>query len=208
MREETPAGLREASDLDLVRMLGDEDEGARRRAFAVLFDRHSKRAFDLAYRVLGEASLAGDVVQVAFLAVYRKGARFEARAQFTSWLHRIVLNHAIDLQRKERRHRHAPLVIREGGGSGPSGTGAGETLAVPDGGAGPIERTVADERALLVRAAIGELSPKLAQVVVLRYLEGRSYEEIGEVLCLPPGTVKSRLNRAHAALRELLEGRI
>jgi RNA polymerase sigma-70 factor (ECF subfamily) len=59
-----------------------------------------------------------------------------------------------------------------------------------------------------VRLAIDRLSPKLAAVVVLRYPEGLSYEEIGEVLGLPPGTVRSRLNRAHAALRELLGERL
>ena len=69
---------------------------------------------------------------------------------------------------------------------------------------GPDAAAREAERAERVRDAIGRLSPKLAQIVVLRYPEGLSYEEIEEILGLPAGTVKSRLNRAHAALRELL----
>jgi len=199
-----PEDHQDASDLELVRRLGAESDSVRKQAFTVLFERHKRRAFDLAYRVLGDASLASDAVQEAFLAVYRKGARFEARAQFTSWLHRIVLNHSIDLHRKEKRHRHVPLVIRDP--SQPSEPGEGLTL--PDGAPGPPSMALESERGALVRRAIGLLSPKLAEVVVLRYLEGRSYEEIGDVLELPPGTVKSRLNRAHAALRETLDGQV
>jgi RNA polymerase sigma-70 factor (ECF subfamily) len=64
------------------------------------------------------------------------------------------------------------------------------------------------ERAAMLRAAIDRLSPKLAAVILLRYPQGLAYEEIGEILDLPPGTVRSRLNRAHAALREMLGERL
>ena len=192
------------SDLELIHRFADPDRAVRRAAFTTLFERHRKRAFDLAYRVLGDAGLAADAVQESFLTVYEKGAGFEARARFTSWLYRVVLNRCIDLQRRERRHRMLPLATsprreREGGerDSGvPEPAGAAAD--------GPAERALGVERAEFVRSAIRELSPKLAEVVILRYPEGRSYEEIGEVLGVPPGTVKSRLNRAHAALRGML----
>jgi len=194
------------SDLDLVARLGSADETDRREAFTALFERHARRAYDLAYRVLGDASLASDAVQEAFVAVYRKGARFQARARFTSWLYRVVLNQCIDLKRRERRHRMAslgPRPDREGmlGREGLEG-GIPEPRAPAE--QGPVERTLDTERAELVQAAIRQLSPKLGEVIVLRYPQGRSYDEIGEILGVPPGTVKSRLNRAHAALRELL----
>ena len=82
--------------------------------------------------------------------------------------------------------------------------GPGETLDVTDDGPGPEDAARTGERERLVHAALEQLSPKLAEVIVLRYPQGRSYEEIGEILDLPPGTVKSRLNRAHAAMRTIL----
>src|SRR5262245_44503182 len=101
--------MTDPSDVDLVRLLASEDSREREAAFSVLFERHRQKAFDLAWRVLGDAALAADAVQEAFLTVYRKGGRFEARAQFTSWLYRVVLNQSIDLRRRERRQRMAPL---------------------------------------------------------------------------------------------------
>jgi RNA polymerase sigma-70 factor (ECF subfamily) len=201
--------MTDPSDVELVQRLGSADPREREAAFAVLFDRHRQKAFDLAWRVLGDAALAADAVQEAFLTVYRKGPRFEARAQFTSWLYRVVMNQSIDLRRRERRHRMASL------GSSAPGQQAAETSsrkppatehaadpASPH--PGPEQTALDAETASRVRAAIERLSPKLAAVVVLRYPKGLSYEEIGEILDLPPGTVRSRLNRAHAALREIL----
>jgi RNA polymerase sigma-70 factor (ECF subfamily) len=190
--------MTEPSDFELARSLGSKVRATREEAFATLFRRHHQRAFDLAWRVLGDASLAADVVQEAFLTVYRKGRRFEARAQFSSWLYRVVLNQAIDLRRREKRHRMAPLDEA----SEESQREHASQSAPPDAGA------LAAERAEVVRLAIARLSPKLAAVVHLRYPEAMSYEEIGEILALPPGTVRSRLNRAHAALREILGERL
>src|SRR5215510_4626385 len=101
--------MTDPSDVELVHRLGSADPREREAAFAVLFERHRQKAFDLAWRVLGDAALAADAVQEAFLTVYRKGPRFEARAQFTSWLYRVVMNQSIDLRRRERRHRMASL---------------------------------------------------------------------------------------------------
>jgi RNA polymerase sigma factor (sigma-70 family) len=101
--------MSEPSDVELSRRLGSRDRAEREAAFATLFDRHRQKAFGLAWRVLGDASLAADAVQEAFLTVYEKGPRFEARAQFSSWLYRVVLNRSIDLRRRERRHRAIPL---------------------------------------------------------------------------------------------------
>src|SRR5437867_9082972 len=101
--------MTEPSDVELARRLGSRERSEREAAFAILFERHRQKAFDLAWRVLGDANLAADAVQEAFLTVYRKGPRFEERAQFTSWLYRVVLNQSIDLQRREKRHRALPL---------------------------------------------------------------------------------------------------
>ena len=205
--------MTEPTDVELARRLGSRDRGEREAAFALLFDRHRQRAFDLAWRVLGDASLAADAVQEAFLTVYKKGPRFEARAQFSSWLYRVVLNQSIDLRRREKRHRALPLGDAAGresmrAGSSQSGSAADGAHDPASPLPGPDVAARRAEEAAIVRAAIERLSPKLAAVVVLRYPEGLAYEEIGEILGLPPGTVRSRLNRAHAALREILGERL
>ena len=192
------------SDLELIQRFADPAPEARRAAFGALFERHRERAYDLAYRVLGDSGLAADAVQESFLKIYRDGARFEARARFTSWLYRVVLNRSIDLQRRERRHRMLPLHPSAPRGRDDGGREAGVPDPAAGPGADPVRRALGVERTELVRAAVSRLSPKLAEVVVLRYPEGRSYEEIGEILGVPPGTVKSRLSRAHAALRGIL----
>ena len=201
--------MTDPSDVELVHRLGSADPREREAAFAILFERHRQKAFDLAWRVLGDAALAADAVQEAFLTVYRKGPRFEARAQFTSWLYRVVMNQSIDLRRRERRHRMAslggPAAAPRSGETGASRAPGAEHPSDPPSQLPGPEATATDaETAAIVRAAIERLSPKLAAVVVLRYPKGLSYEEIGEILQLPPGTVRSRLNRAHAALREIL----
>src|SRR5258705_13726113 len=125
--------MTDPSDVELARRLGSGERSEREAAFATLFDRHRQKAFDLAWRVLGDASLAADAVQEAFLTVYKKGPRFEARAQFSSWLYRVVLNQSIDLRRREKRHRAAPLS--EGGGRDPksreSASSEGESMHEP-----------------------------------------------------------------------------
>lgn len=188
------------TDLELLACMKDGLADARERAFQVLFERHQRRAFEVAYRVLRNRALASEAVQEAFLRVHRKGADFEARSQFSSWFHRVVVNQAIDLQRRERRHRAASFLA----GDREDDDAPGVPEPTDEHSMGPIGAAQEAERARLVRAAMERLSPKLAEVVKLRYPRGLSYEEIGDLLDVPPGTVKSRLNRAHAALRGLL----
>jgi RNA polymerase sigma-70 factor (ECF subfamily) len=203
--------MTDPSDVDLARSLGASDPAERSAAFETLFRRHQQKAFDLAWRVLGDASLASDAVQEAFLTVYKKGPRFEARAQFTSWLYRVVLNQSIDLRRREKRRRFLTFSDRSapergrGAGAAPAGEAAPEPVCPRP---SPESDAQSTELGEAVRKAMDRLSPKLAAVVFLRYPQGLSYEEIGEILDLPPGTVRSRLNRAHASLREILGDRL
>lgn len=198
--------MEDSSDLELIRGLRAARAADREAAFAELYARHAKPGRDLAYRVLGDVGLAEDVVQEVFVRLFSDGVTFEARAQFTSWLYRVVLNRAIDVRRSERRRIAATGASSNGvgrltdGGDALSGAAGREPA--------PIEAVEAADQAAGVRRAIDELSPKLAEVVVLRYPQDLSYEEIGEILGVPPGTVKSRLNRAHEALRKLLGDRL
>jgi RNA polymerase sigma-70 factor (ECF subfamily) len=191
--------MEEPSDVELIRRLRGPDRAGREAAFAELYRRHAPRSHRLAFRVIGDSDLAADAVQEAFLTVYRKGARFEGRAQFTSWLFRVVVNRSIDLRRKSLRRTAERGAVRPGSDEPPP-----DPADAPSPEAGPPEAVRAAERTEAVREAIAQLSPKLAEVVLLRYPEGLSYEEIGGLLGLPPGTVRSRLNRAHAALRAIL----
>jgi RNA polymerase sigma-70 factor (ECF subfamily) len=212
--------MEEPSDLELLRRLRGGDRAEREAAFGELHRRHARHSFQLAWRVLGDADLAADAVQEAFLTVWRKGAHFEERAQFSSWLFRVVLNRSIDLRRRERRVDRAGGIVRaggagsgltgeHGGGRSDGGGSAGDEVpdplaAVASGELGPEASARRSERDATLRQAIARLSPKLEEVVLLRYPGGLSYEEIGALLRLPPGTVRSRLNRAHAALRGIL----
>ncbi len=205
--------MSEPSDVELARRLASRDRTVRESAFASLFARHRQKAFDLAWRVLGDASLAADAVQEAFLTVYEKGPRFEARAQFSSWLYRVVLNRSIDLRRRERRHRSVSLdelhaATSDRGSFAPDRATADRDTAPSSRRPPPDVHAMRAERAAMLNAAIDRLSPKLAAVILLRYPQGLAYEEIGAILDLPPGTVRSRLNRAHAALREMLGDRL
>ena len=178
-------------DSELVRQLLGGDEAERQRALAELFDRHQRRVFNVALRVLGDWDRAQDVVQDVFMNLDRRVASFRGDASFTSWIYRITVNRAIDLRRREAR-RPAVRVAEVPPDARPASSEAGP--------AEPSGRVFEDERAQRVQDALMQLSPKLRAVAVLRYVEGLSYEELAEALDCSMGTIKSRLNRAHRAL--------
>ncbi len=187
-------------DADLIRVLADGGADARKAALGTLFDRHQRRVFNVAFRVLGDRGLAEDVVQEVFVRLPRVAKGFRGDASVTSWLYRIAINRAIDRRRREARRQaghfgDAPVELSSSRLPGRSAPSSAESLAR------------ANERAENVQAALLTLSPKLRAVAVLRYMEGLSYDELAEVLNCSLGTIKSRLNRAHAALTKAL-GRI
>jgi RNA polymerase sigma-70 factor (ECF subfamily) len=188
-------------DRELVRDLASGDAAVRRRALGDLFERHQGRVYNVAYRVLGSSSDAADVAQEVFLQIADRIKSFRGDSSLTSWVYRMTVNLAIDARRRSMRRP-----------SGRIGAGAGEErevetqgrpgVASPPG--DPLEVAQAAERERRVHEALDRLSPKLRSIVVLRYFENLSYEELAEVLQASIGTVKSRLNRAHAALEDLL----
>ena len=142
-----------------------------------LFRAHWPRAFRAAYLVVGDAAAAEDVAQEAFLAAVRALDRFDRRRPFGPWLHRIVVNRAIDWSRARRLRAEQEL--------GEPGAGDPEP-GDPAGLAGALAALAAEERA----------------VIVLRHLLGYTPGEIAALLELPRGTVNSRLRRGLDALRE------
>ena len=180
------------NDPDWVTRAVSPDRAVREEAFEALYRRHGERAYRLARRLAGQDADARDIVQEAFLRVFRRIDRFRRDAAFASWLYRVTVNVAIDRHRSRARRPIAPLDV--------------ETFdPKSDDAEGPERQAVARERREEIRRAILELSPKLATVVLLRYVEGLAYEEIAETLALSLGTVKSRLNRAHKLLERRLD---
>ena len=145
-----------------------------------LFRAHWSRAHRAAFLVVGDAAAAEDIAQEAFLAAVRALDRFDRRRPFGPWLHRIVVNRAIDWSRARRLRAETEL---------------GADAAAP-------ERPAGGEQG--IEAAIADLSPDHRAVIVLRYLLDYTPGEISELLDVPRGTVNSRLRRGLDRLKERL----
>jgi RNA polymerase sigma-70 factor, ECF subfamily len=147
-------------------------------AFAELFRRHWPRAHRAAFLVVHDATAAEDVAQEAFLAAVRSLERFDRRRPFGPWLHRIVVNRAIDYARARELRREV--------------AGAGVEPVAPE---------IADAPSDEVLAALAALPPDQRAVIVMRHLLGFTPGEIAKALGLPRGTVNSRLRRGLDDLR-------
>jgi RNA polymerase sigma-70 factor (ECF subfamily) len=162
-----------------------------REAFARLYDLYSEAAYSLAVRIVRDRDLAADVVQDAFLAVWKQASRFDARrGQPSTWILTVTHHTAVDLVRREDRRRAEPLdEVRAGADPAPS----------------------VEERAWLgvtreqVRAALRRLPDPHREVLELAYFDGYTQSELAERLALPLGTVKSRTFAAMGALRTALQ---
>jgi RNA polymerase sigma-70 factor (ECF subfamily) len=177
-----------AADLARARQ-GDSE------AFRTLVERHSRSVFRLAYRMTGNEQDAEDVVQESFLRAYRQLGRFESRANFGTWLYRIVANCSVDLMRaKQARHDMTRSESLEEAAHLPSADSPDpERLA----GSGEIQRRVAE--------ALAELSPLERAAFTLRHYEGRSIDEICKTLGLGTSAAKHSVFRAVKKLRVALE---
>ncbi|MEK6712390.1 MAG: sigma-70 family RNA polymerase sigma factor [Nitrospinota bacterium] len=158
-------------------------------AFEPLVLRHAGRVRRLVWGLLGERrEEAEDVVQEIFLKAYLALPRFREEARFSTWLYRIAVNHCRDLGRR------APPPHVELGEAGV------EALPAPAGEEAGEEAPLSPVRREELGRLLAGLSERQRRILVMREIEGLSYDEIGEVLRIPPGTVRSRLNRARAGL--------
>ena len=161
-----------------------------RAAFQLLFETYKDKVFSIAvYSSGGDRAVADDVTQQIFLKLFTAIRQFRGESEFTTWLYRLVVNACLDERR--RRRRLLPW---------------GETVAMRN----PVEKKPQEKQyarlevAEAVRAAIGELKPKFRLPILLKYIEGLSYEEIASVMGCSKGTVASRLNRGHSQLAKRL----
>jgi RNA polymerase sigma-70 factor, ECF subfamily len=162
---------------------GDDD------AFRVLFETHKDRVYSIALRYAGDSAVAMDIAQDTFVKLLSGIRQFRGDASFESWLYRMVVNSCLDYHRKRRRL--LPLL-----------EDALDVFRAPAEGA--LHEMLREEQEERVQQVVAQLPEEQRIVVVLRYTEGRSYEEIADLLGCRRGTVASRLSRAHKALERRL----
>ena len=161
-----------------------------RAAFQLLFETYKDKVFSIAvYSSGGDRAVADDVTQQTFLKLFTAIRQFRGDSEFTTWLYRLVVNACLDERR--RRRRLLPW---------------GETVAMRNpSDKKPQEKQYARrEVSEAVQAAIADLKPKFRLPILLKYIEGLSYEEIATVMGCSKGTVASRLNRGHSQLAKRL----
>ena len=178
---ETPAG----NDRDVVEACRRGDP----EAFRALFETYKDRVYSIALRYSGDATIAMDIAQETFLKLLSCMRDFRGESNFETWLFRLVVNRCLDHHR--RRRRLMPLVS--------------DLLSlVWTSGETVLQQLLRTEFEANVQEVVSTLSHEQRIVVVLRYTEGLSYEQIAEILGCSTGTVGSRLNRAHKILERRL----
>ena len=195
--EDIPA---EHADMVLVRRIQEGDESA----FRHLFDRYARRAYAIAYGVVKNKSEASDIVQDAFVRVHRHIGTFEGGSSFYTWLYRIVMNLAIDVTRRAGRGKS---VDYDDGIARTAEDVEGDGSMLPVFGDANPSRT-AERRELnhKLQEALDSLPEYHREVILLREVEGLSYEDIAKVLRVPKGTIMSRLFHARRKMQEALAG--
>ncbi|HTO92382.1 MAG TPA: sigma-70 family RNA polymerase sigma factor [Candidatus Sulfotelmatobacter sp.] len=173
-------------------LAGDE------RAYRELVEHYQKPVYTVAFRMLRSAEDAEDITQETFVRVFRALDRYDPSRSFEAWLFTITTRLCIDLLRR-RKVRPVSLVRRD------AETDEEQSVDVEDPGLKPDELTSHAEEERRTRTLIDSLPPHYRIVVVLRHQQDMSYEEIAEALHLPLGTVKARIHRARALLKDRLQ---
>lgn len=184
-----------SSDEVLIERFKEGDE----HAFDLLVRRYEQKVYQLAYRLTNNPDDAADVAAETFLRMYNSLKRFRGDAQLSTWLYRVVSNVFFDFRKRESRHQHLPLELPTEDSEEPM------ELPLEDESVDVMGHALEEEQRRVLMEVIQQLPEYQRVMVVLFHIEERSYEEIAQILGLPLGTIKSRLNRARNALRQLLE---
>ena len=183
-----PGDMRGLADEELMDLVDDGEV----RAFEVIFDRHAGAAYSLALRMCGRRALAEDIVQEAFLSLWRSGTSYDrGRGSVRSWVLSAVHNRAVDALR--RAGSKAARDVHD--------AGIAERLPAREATDAEVERR---DDARRIRSALGELPPDQRQVIKLAYFGGLTHNQIAEMLELPPGTVKGRMRLGLTRMRSAL----
>jgi len=189
-----------ASDHLLLEAVRDGSEAA----FAELVSRYRNQLTNYLYRLLGDYEMAVDLSQESFIRVYRARDRYQSSHAFSTYIYRIATNLAISEMRRRKRRRLISLSTFFSNGKNQNETST--AFDVPDERPLPDANLISRERQAAVQAAINTLPDKYRVPLVLRDIEGRTYEDIATLLDMNVGTIKSRISRARNFLREKLEG--
>ena len=171
-------------------------------AFEVLVKKHQKRMFNIAYRMVGNYEEACEIVQDAFISAYRGMKGYKGKARFSTWLYTIVMNLSKNRlkQLKAQLHREKysidDPIITHGSQTHPE-PASSEPSALES-----LEKVDIQQK---VQGCINSLNDEFREVVVLRDIQGFSYDEMSDVLKVPKGTIKSRLFRARESLKDCLK---
>jgi RNA polymerase sigma-70 factor (ECF subfamily) len=176
-------------------------------AFSVLIAEYHQPLYSLIARSIQDPADAADITQDVFIKVFRSVKSFHGDSSLRTWMYRIALHEASNQRRWWSRHKWQELTIDT-----PLGVSEGEdgdeslclSATLIDSGCSPYEQVAQGEIKARVEDALRKLPEAFRTVVVLREIEGFAYEEIAEILDVPAGTVKSRLTRGRAALKEIL----
>jgi RNA polymerase sigma-70 factor (ECF subfamily) len=179
-----PQAEAETPDLELVRLAREGDH----RAFEALVRRYSERAYRAAFRVVRDPHQAEDIVQEALIKAYRGLRKFESRSSFYTWLYRIVVNLALDRRRREKRGPTVEWEDETARQVDPRATTPVSESPELASRRGEVRRIVAE--------GVQELPDGQREVLLLREVEGLSYEEIAQTMGISKGTVMSRLHYA------------
>jgi len=188
---------REAALLARIQKHGPSD----REAWGELLSHHQDRLFAVCMRMVGREA-AADLTQDAMVKILQGLEGYDGRSQLSTWMIRIAMNACLSWLRGQKHRRHKALGSIESDSVRSLGTGGGSGELSPAPG---VQR---DERHIAVSAALAELPDDQRAILVLRDVQGLDYEQVGMVLEIAVGTVKSRLFRARLALRELVEERL
>ena len=193
-----PLDLQNLPDADVVALAQKGKEAA----FRELIRRYERPVFTLIYRMVRDSTAAEDLAQDAFIKVLNHIDKYRPEFKFSSWLFKIANNIAIDHLRK----RTVDTISMDGSPNAVSATEVEATsFELADEGENALDELTARELGSAIEQAIGKLRPEYRNCIMLRHVEGRSYEEIAATLDLPLGTVKTCIHRARHQLREALQ---
>jgi RNA polymerase sigma-70 factor, ECF subfamily len=165
-------------------------------AWEDLLKLHTRKVFNLCYRFTGRPSEAEDLTQEVFIKIFQTLKSFDVQqGTFATWLSRVARNHLVDHYRRTKKERLTSSLDDE----------EGVTEQIPSLTAGPGAQVESRERKELLQMGLDKLSPDLREAVILRDLNDLDYDEIAQVLGVPQGTVKSRINRGRLELARVLK---
>jgi RNA polymerase sigma-70 factor (ECF subfamily) len=187
-------------------LLVDRCRQGDRESFAQLMRLHERQIFNFTYRMLGDEEEAEDLTQDIFIAAFKGIRKFRGEAKFSTWLYRIALNQTRNRIKYLSRRDFFAKQNRRAQHKEESPWENPEFLA--DSAPTPEQWTLTKSMAAQVQECLDQIPPQARQILVLRDVQGFSYEELSEMLSLNPGTVKSRLHRARSALQQRLADKL